>query len=166
MKKRIREYPKVGEVFELTMDGDAPENQPMVMAINCDPQHGRHWEHSGNKVVGIKTKKFKLVDFGFSARSAWLESHIKAQGKIPEGQWIKAFCAKFSVHDRKASVGVYDCSWKSPSRFPGITRCLNRFPWIDIYGNLGFGYETVASYLNERWLVEVTTATVRKKPRP
>lgn len=53
-------YPADGEIFELTLDGDAPENQPleMVSRFGYAPVG---WRHNGPKVSGKQTRRFKLV---------------------------------------------------------------------------------------------------------
>ena len=52
-----------GEVFEMTLNGDAPENQPLEM-VRRDGYTGR-WTHNGPKVSGRQTRRFKLDVIGY-----------------------------------------------------------------------------------------------------
>lgn len=148
-------YPGVGDVFELTLDGDAAENQPMVM-LKRDSPGFETCRHNGSVVHGRQTRRFKLVQIGFCEHDSWGEvlRRISTYGKIPEGQWREAFMAKFPISDRLGAIGVADTSWvdsvaKDHDRF---------FPYIRMNGGSCFG-PTHYSFKEEwRWLVEIKSS--------
>lgn len=56
-----RPYPKIGEPFELELDGDYKDNQPLEM-VRSAYGDSRGWAHNGPLVTGRATRSFKLVE--------------------------------------------------------------------------------------------------------
>lgn len=102
--------PKVGEVFELTLNGDDPDNQPSAMVAACqeDPSV---WTHKGPTVTRTVTKRFKLVKVGSCNTFKELKERLQAHGTIPESQWLKVFTTRFTRHDHDDGVAVADDSF-------------------------------------------------------
>jgi len=73
-------YPAVGEVFELTFDGDVPENQPLeiVRYFGYNPEG---WKHKGLRVGGKQTCRFKLVQVGYCPNLEVVQERLKVHGK-------------------------------------------------------------------------------------
>ncbi|TSC75531.1 MAG: hypothetical protein G01um101430_373 [Parcubacteria group bacterium Gr01-1014_30] len=121
----VQTYPAVGEAFELTIDFDAPENQPLEM-LKRDSYNPEGWNYTGKKVTGKHTRRFKLVQVGYSvtfAPFAEVRQKIVSHGEVPEGQWRQAFKATYPIHDGKGAVNVLDSSWvdsNGEARFPYI----------------------------------------------
>src|SRR5579863_5445427 len=94
LERGIALYPKVGEVFELALDGDAPENQPLEM-VDSFGYNPAGWSHKGPKVSGRQTRRFKFVQVGYCSNVDKIKEQSSAHGEIPEGQWINAFKAAY-----------------------------------------------------------------------
>lgn len=121
-------YPAEREVFELTLDGDDPNNDPIVMA----QRDGYEFTHVGKKVVGVQTGRFMLVRSGYRPYFDELRQSIETFGAIPEGQWREAFKAKFPhPHGKQRPVAVADASWRGSAD-------TAYYPWIDRRGKSGF----------------------------
>ena len=140
-------YPKVGEIFELTLDGDLPENQPLeiVRGFGYNPEG---WGHKGPKVSGQQTRRFKLAQVGYCNNLDVVKERLKAHGENPEGQWMKAFKAAYSQPDGNGPVGVADASWVGPHGGAG-------FPGVGTDGVLGFRWTGSGQGGGWRWLVVV-----------
>ena len=112
---QVRQYPAIGEVFELELDADAPENQPLpglVQAFGYDPEG---WKFMGKPLTGKLKGRFKLVQVGYQPNLDAAKKALEAEhGPTPSGQWMKAFLDAFSKPDGKGSVGVADASWVVP----------------------------------------------------
>ena len=127
-------YPVLNEIFELTLDGSAPENQPleMVRADGCDP---RGWKHDGPTVKGTESRRGKLVSVGYCRGWQELERKLKAHGELPEGQWREAFKARYPTLDGNGPIGFADRSWSVPSErrfFPYVSSAgESSFYWFD-----------------------------------
>src|SRR5438093_900459 len=106
MADRIYHYPENVE-FELTLDGDAPENQPLEMVR----RHPGIWTHKGATVKGIQTRRFKWVSAGHCRNLDEVRTKLKEYGKIPEGQWREAIKFTFFWPDGKHHRAVADASW-------------------------------------------------------
>jgi hypothetical protein len=160
MKEQTRKYPEIGEVFELTLDGDAPENQPLAIAREAPGFSEGDWRHIGKTIKGIQTRKFMLNRLDEDCYDLdELRQKLAARGKTPEGQWLKAFKAKYPYPDRdgpvgaKAIVGVADPSWVSPN---GIVF----LPCVRTDDGCLSLISTPSVFLEgERWLVEVEEPT-------
>lgn len=108
-----------GVVFEMTLEGDAPENQPLEM-VRRDGYTGE-WKHNGPIVKGKQTRRFKWVAVGNQPNLEAVRS-ILVSGKIPEGQWREAVKRVFEP-DGEHPRGIADPSWKRPggnANFPYV----------------------------------------------
>jgi hypothetical protein len=106
-----RAYPAIGEVFELTLDGGAPENQPFQIVKDCG--YTGTWRHNGRTVKGKQTRRFKLAQAGYQPNLDGVKSALPASGSV-EGQWIKAFKVAYPQPDGNGPIGVADASWIRP----------------------------------------------------
>lgn len=141
-------YPAVGEVFDLTLDGDAPEHQPLEM-VRRDGYTGK-WEHRGPVVKGKQARRFKLVQIGYCPSFDEVRRKLATEhGKIPEGQWREAFKAAYPKADGNGPVGVADSSWVNPNGNAN-------FPYVNTDGNSNFNWTDDDFNENWRWLVEVS----------
>jgi len=145
-------FPALGEIFELTLDGSAPENDPIDMARRSGEVGFEKWQHKGRRVNGIQTRRFKLVSIGCCDHFSTVVAMLKEHGKIPECQWREALIAKFQDADGGGTVGIADDSLRdqySDFFFPCIRAnygpiCAPFFDW------------TEGGFNNHwRWLVEV-----------
>lgn len=136
-------YPAVGEVFELTLDGDAPENQPLQIVKDCG--YAGKWRHNGRTVKGKQTRRFKFAQAGYQPNLDGVKATLPASGSV-EGQWIKAFKAVYSRPDGNGPIGIADASWVSPGGGA-------RFPFVDTGGGLLFGWAGHDLGGRWRWLV-------------
>lgn len=136
-------YPAIGEVFELTLDGDAPENQPLQIVRDCG--YTGKWRHNGRTVKGKQTRRFKLAQAGYQPNLAGVKSALTRSGSV-EGQWIKAFKAAYPQPDGNGPVGIVDSSWFRPydDAF---------FPIVVTDGTLRFRWTGRDHYAIWRWLV-------------
>lgn len=138
--------PADGEVFELTLDGDAVD--PMEMARR--DTHARDWKFDGTRLTGTHSRRFKLVCVGDQQGFDAVRTALVAHGRIPEGQWRDAFKAAYPLPDNL--VGVADPSWvrRSGRRF---------FPTVHTGrsgGDTDFHWAGFESFSDDfHWLVEV-----------
>lgn len=146
-------YPKVGEEFELTLNFDDPDNDPTQMvyadAFFSSPEKCKF---KRSRTHGTHTSRFKLVRVGHCYNIEVVQNKIGKYGKIPEGEWVQAFRAKFSETDGNGPVGVADPSWV----VPGGGRVS--FPCVDSTGLLYFFWSDADYDGDWRWLVEVPGA--------
>lgn len=115
-------YPANGEIFELTLNVDDPSVDPIEMVCRDGYENTENWRHTGTKLTGVITRRFKLVAIGYCQSFKEVEKRLKKQGCIPEGQWREALKDKYR-QDGKGPVGVADASWTDPdgsARFPGV----------------------------------------------
>lgn len=138
-------WPRPNEVFELTLDGDASENQPLAM-VKADGYDGP-WQHNGSTVKGRETRRFKLVEIGSQPNCESVKTACQKHGKIPEGQWREVMKKKFTDSPGRL-VGIADASWVSPS---GLTF----FPYVTAGGASSFLWSGYAWNDHWLWLVEV-----------
>jgi len=131
------QYPEIGEEFDLTLDGNDPKAQPLVMVEN----HGfGKWKHDGPLVKGRQTQKFKLIQKGGS----WKEIG-GVVGNDLSGQWLGAFWHQFPESDGEHLVGVHDASWMPP--YGSIC-----FPYVDRHYGGRLGFQQADYYYCGRWL--------------
>lgn len=142
---RDANYPKLGSVFELTIDG---EIDPLEMLVSgeFDPSE---WRFIGAFLAGKQTCRFKLVDVGRSDNISEVREKLTKHGSIPEGQWREAFKAAYPEPDGRGPIGIADISWVPP-----IGKAT--FPYINADGYCSFRWP-VGYLLPEhwRWLVKV-----------
>ena len=140
-------YPATGEIFELTLDGDDSENQPLEM-VRRDGYSG-NWKHKGLVVKGRQTKRFKLVQVGYCRNLDEVRQKLAAHGEIPEGQWREAFKASYPNHDGLGPVGIADPSWVNPNDNA-------YFPCVDSDGYSNFVWAAYDQNEHWRWPVVVS----------
>ncbi|MBI2552311.1 hypothetical protein HYW17_03385 [Candidatus Uhrbacteria bacterium] len=142
---KLPHYPQ-GEVFELTLDGGAPENHPLVM-VQDEPRAGE-WKHSGPTIQGTPTQRFRWVAIGHRPTFADVRIMLKTCGKIPEGQWREAVARTFAP-DGQHPRGIADASWIDP-------RGLPFFPFVDAYGGGSRVREAYGDFVvSWLWLIKV-----------
>lgn len=135
--------PKVGEIFELGIDGDATNNHPltMVRSTGNDP---RVWVHNGRLVVGRTTGPFKLVEIASHGDFDEVLRELACRGRIPEGQWVGGFKIAFPKPNGKKHIAIADATWVGPD---GRTY----FPYISRAGDLRF-HRSNGSFGGDCWL--------------
>lgn len=137
-------YPKVNEIFELTLDG--LEVQPIEMLWR-DGYNLDGWTHRGSVISGREIRRFKLVELDYSHSFEDLRSKLGSHGRIPEGQWREAFKAFCPDNRDRGRIGVADASWVYEGKY--------YFPFLR-----GRGYSRFCGVVgpipdNWCWLVEV-----------
>ena len=141
-------YPPVGEVFELTLDGDAPENEPLEM-VNEFGFNPSGWQYIGAAVSGRETRRFQFVQVGYCSTVERVKDKIGPYGKVPAGQWINAFKAAYPEPDGQGPVGFADASWVSADG-------RANFPYVASVGFLHFNYGGHVRGEDWRWFVQVS----------
>ena len=140
------QYPADVVEFELTLDFDAPENQPLEM-VRLDGYNPEGWKFTGKKLSGIQIRRFKLVRVGHCLNLDEVRLKLAQYGReVPEGQWRQAFKAAYPNPDGNGPIGFADPSWVSP---------LGRasFPFVDSVGGSGFSWAGCGRGGRWRWLV-------------
>ncbi|MDO8435153.1 MAG: hypothetical protein Q7S89_00530 [bacterium] len=143
-----RTYPAVGVVFELTLDGDAPENDPIEMVRGDGYEQPEQWRHEGKRVAGRQTHRFKLVQVEPCRNIHQVRAELLAYGKIPEGQWREAFKAAYPTPDGNGPIGIADPSW--------LQGFQSFFPRITAGGSSRLDWAANGRDSDWRWLVEVS----------
>lgn len=142
----IPPYPAVGVEFELKLDFDAPEADPIAMVRADGYGSPEKWKFTGRKGSGIQTRCFKLVRVGACRDLDEVRQKLAQYGEAPEGQWREAFKAAYPKPDGQGPVGFADPSWVSPS---GDVR----FPFVRSVGGSLFVWAVDELGVNWRWLV-------------
>lgn len=113
--------PQIGEVFELTLDGDDEKNAPERLARYAKVGHLMYYD--GSRISGVHTRQFTLVraNGGFLDGCRDLKQvreTLTQHGRVPECQWIWAFHRKFSLPDEtylgispNARIGFANDGW-------------------------------------------------------
>jgi len=135
-----------GEVFEMTLDGDAPENHPLEM-VRRDGYTG-NWKHSGPVVKGIVTRRFKWVAVGYQPNLETVRAALAFHGDIPEGQWREAVKQMFKP-DGEHLRGIADPSWENPDGYA-------IFPYVENGGYSDFRWAGLDLGESWCWLVAVS----------
>jgi hypothetical protein len=140
-----RSIPELGEVFELTLNGDDVDPGEMVR----NDRYPGSWDFLGPRVVGLQTRRFRLVNVG---RCANLNEVREKAGKLAEGQWREAFRQRYPNPDGREPIGFGGSLWSN-----NIGGC--RIPLLTNYGDewiSRFGSASTALHRESwRWLVEV-----------
>ena len=140
-----RSIPKLNEVFELTLNGD--EVDPLEM-VRSDRYTGS-WDFVGPRVIGLQTRRFKLVNVG---RCANLREITEKAGKLAKGQWREAFRERYPNPDGREPIGFGGSLWSNNIggwRIPLLTSYAGE--WISRFGSAS----TALHRESWRWLVEV-----------
>ena len=124
---KIPHYPD-GVEFDMTLDGDAPENQPLEM-VRRDGYSGR-WKHKGSTVKGMQTQRFKWAAVGYQYNLDAVRTALTPHGEIPEGQWREAVKQMFEP-DGEHLRGIADSSWVDPNGGAD-------FPYVNSVGDSNF----------------------------
>jgi hypothetical protein len=143
----IPPWPKPGEVFQLTINGDAPECDPIQMVRDDGYDRPESWKHNGPKVAGVQTRSFKLVEIGYQPNFGAVKTDLNKLGKVPEGQWRKPLKRKFPDAPGRPA-GIADPSWVGPDGVP-------YFPIVDGDGRSGFRWTGGGFGEYWLWLVEL-----------
>ena len=143
-----KSIPIDGEVFELTLDGDDPKNDPLEM-VRSDGYHSGAWKHRGKRISGVQTRQFWLACVGLCANLDEVREKLKEHGKIPQGQWREAFKAKYPRPDGNGPIGIADPSWVDPDGDA-------YYPSVDSFGCSLFRWAGHDKGEDWRWLVEVS----------
>lgn len=139
----VKRYPEVGEVFELELDADNPENAPLPGMLQAFDYNPEGWRFTGTPLTGKHQRKFKLVQIGYQPNLEAAKKVLQASyGPTPSGQWMKAFKDAYPKSDSMVPVGVADASWISP--YGDI-----HFPCVDSDNEPGFYW--TGHDLGERW---------------
>lgn len=151
-------YPMDDEIFELTLDGDAPANQPLEMIKNYLVRQKEYYsikgaEHRGFVVRGCKISRFKLVRVGYCSTFAGVHNKLVTHGKIPEGQWAMALMAAYPWTDYfRGAIGIADASWNIPfggSFFPSINGFDGELFFESVHTDIFIDFDE-----HWRWLVK------------
>ena len=147
LKSAISNYPAKGEVFEPTLDGDAPENVPIHAMVAGEGYNSKGWQFNGTRVAGKQTRRFKLVSVGYCRNLDEVRQKLaRYDGKVAEGQWRQSFKAAYPKPDGKGPIGFADPSWFSPDGYA-------YFPYVGTGGGSGFGWADDGFGGRWRWLV-------------
>ncbi len=139
-------YPQVGEVIELTLNGDDPKNVPLGMVRDFG-YYSDGWKHKGKTVTGTQTRRFMLVKVGYQSNLAEARKALEtAHGPTPEGQWLQAFRAEYPTPDGNGPVGIADSAWAGPRGYAD-------FPFVGSNGRPRFGWPGRGLREAWRWLV-------------
>jgi hypothetical protein len=141
-------YPGVGDVFELALNGDARENQPLEM-VDSFGYNPEGWCHKGPTISGHQTRRFKLVQVGYCSNLDKVKEKTSALGENPAGQWINAFHSTYPKSDGQGPIGIADGSWVGPNG-------RANFPYVLAVGFLHFNIAGHIRGEDWRWLVAVT----------
>lgn len=126
--------PAVGVEFELTLDFEATENDPIEMVRRDEYSSPEEWQFTGKKASGVQTRRFKLVRVGPCGNFNEVREKLAQYGEVPEGQWLQAFMAVYPKPDGNGPIGFADPSWVSPggrAYFPCVgSDGGSRFDWV------------------------------------
>lgn len=143
----IVSLPKIGEVFELTLNADEVNLIEIVCVGRGYSPKG--WKHKGKRLKGIHTRHFKLEELtGDLCDANVIREELATRGSLPEGVWIAAFNSAYPhpPAQGKVSIAVADPSWKAPSSdrcFPALSSRTD--PWT-------FRFEPFNRTRLNRWL--------------
>lgn len=142
-------YPADGEVFELTLDGDASENDPIEMVRRDGYGNPKLWKYTGKRVIGKQTRFFKLVRVDHCRNLDEVRERLAKCGEVLQGQWREAFKVAYPEPDGRGPVGIADPSWVNPNG-------LAYFPCVDTGGSSYFYWADYDFHEHWRWLVGVS----------
>lgn len=150
LEKRVAHLvlrPAVGEVFEMTIDGGAPWNNPVAM-LRADG-YAPDWQFVGREITGVQTRRFKLETVQGCSNLKEILEVLAGKGKAPEGQWRVPFSEKYKLNNLGEQLGVSDASWINEygeAHFPFLTNLQSGFHWAEDIRRGGKGW---------LWLIEI-----------
>lgn len=110
-KPVVPAFPAEGEEFDLELDGDVPENQPLEMVRRDRCERPEKWRFTGREVEGKQVRRFKLVAVGYCRNLDEVRGKLAVHGEILEGQWRAAYCGPQVPGGCSRPVGIADPSW-------------------------------------------------------
>ena len=141
-----RVYPADGVEFELALDFDAPENDPIAMVRQDGYGSPEKWRFTGQKLSGVQTRRFKLERVGACGNLDEVRQKLAQYGEIPEGQWRQAFKVAYPQSDGNGPIGFADPSWVGPDGDVD-------FPCVGSDGGSLFDWAVIGLGEYWRWLV-------------
>ena len=145
-QEMVHVYPAVGEIFELTLNGDDFTNDPIEMVRRCGYDGFERWQFEGECVVGTQSRPFMLVGIGDQLNFSEVRKALAEYGPFQEGQWREAFMAAYPEPNGKGPMGVADPSWRGPDGFL-------YFPYINTGGRPHFNRASTTFLDCWLWLV-------------
>jgi len=142
-------YPKVGEVFELTLDPvkglEMLKNSPREYLSDQE-----YWELRCQEITEPETRRFKLVSEDYKWAFNILCKALRKHGKVATAPWREALRASFRP-DGHGPVGVAYDAWVDPD---GDVY----FPYVDTDGYSYFTWHVNCGEFDGswRWLVQVS----------
>ena len=114
--------PQDGEIFELTLDGDATD--PIGMVRGDGYNDADKWKFNGPKATGTQTRRFKIMSVGYQTNAEAVNTALAEHGTPALGQWREAFKKKYARPDGKGPIGFTGSEWVGPDRrryFPCVS---------------------------------------------
>jgi hypothetical protein len=148
----IRPYPKIGEIFELSMPSP-PLGLEMVRDVGIEDWE--RWRYASAEVTEPQVGLFKLIQVGACWSFAEVQNRMHSRGVIiPAGQWCPAFGAAFAHcgERRMAGIAAYSfwSAWNGMYYFP----CIGR-GGVPIFCWRGCEYRPYVFGREWDWLVQV-----------
>jgi len=137
-------YPKNNEIFTLTI---AEPFTGLEMVRNDGFHSWEEWKFTREEIITPVTKRFKLVSIGYQPNFEAVQQELTNYGKIPQGQWRKAF-KKAYPKAHGTWIGVADSSLVDPYGFVS-------FPCVSDGGDKNFDWADRSFNDDWQWLVEV-----------
>ncbi|MDP3725121.1 MAG: hypothetical protein Q8R20_01480 [Nanoarchaeota archaeon] len=144
----IRTHLVEGEIFALTIDLGAPESDPIAMVLK-DGYDPERWKFTGVKLVGVHTRRFRLVSVGYCRDLDEVRQKLAEHGTPAEGQWREAFRKAYPTPDKNGPIGFADSSWVDPGGYAV-------FPYVWTRGGSGFRWTLLGFDGLWRWVVAVS----------
>ena len=110
--------PQDGEIFELTLDGDATD--PIGMVRGDGYNDADKWKFNGPKATGTQTRRFKIMSVGCQTNAEAVNTALAEHGTPALGQWREAFKKKYARPDGKGPIGFTGSEWVYPRRLRGF----------------------------------------------
>jgi len=143
-KSKPPAYPASNEIFSLTI---TKSFDGFEMLLDDGFKNWHAWRFTGGTITAPQTKCFKLVSIGYQPDFEAVKRELEKHGRIPQGQWRKAFKKAFPQTDG-SRIFVADPAWVDPHG-------LVHFPCVLDNGDEEFYRVDRDLGSNCRWLVEV-----------
>lgn len=138
-----RLYPLVGERFDLGLNGDYGNYQPLDM-VRRTGHDSRGWVHKGHMCTGRDIRPFKLIEIATHGTFDEVMNELSRHGRVPEGQWICGFKVAYPTPDGRRNVAIADATWVGPD---GMTY----FPYVSRAGDIRF-HRSNGNFGGDCWL--------------